>query len=177
MTDWQCTHRGTTDVKTLVADKTHRVETFFLDVTQAHVKEQWPQWVLRPGLSFVSPSTLILGGDLALRNVRLAGLNSSAMSLLGEHSQFQQQAWVPRPSIFCPHCWLPVQKDSKLVVLEISLNGLICSNLRPAQATYVERAQMRVRFLFKCRACAGSPCQQAPKLRLRQMPGKTWACS
>lgn len=92
------------------------------------------------------PKQWLQGVVWPLGTGRLAGLNSpawsKASSLLIGYSQLQQQAWAPKSSIFCPHCWLSVQRDSKVVVLEISLKGLICSNLRPIQARYVERHKL-----------------------------------
>lgn len=55
------------------------------------------------------------------------------MSLHNGYNQLQQQAWAPRSSIFCPHCCLSVQRDSKVVVLEISLINLQQPETCPGQ--------------------------------------------
>lgn len=107
------------------------------------------------------------------------------MSLHSGYNRLQQQAWVPRSSIFCPHCCLPLQRDSKVVVLEISLTNLQQPETCPGQIYRegINEGQVFTQMQGMCSAPlsasskAEADARQVLSLQLTSSVAKEWADS
>lgn len=102
-------------------DNAHKMKWQMLNTdgwqsTQGQHLSTWPRLVWRKALATVSPCTvssyaLTLDADLAFENGKV-GKTQSPGARQGHvayiytmgYSQLKSQAWVPRPSVFCPHC-------------------------------------------------------------------------